>query len=367
MKIPVIYLIVLISLPLMVIGCSTTPMASPALPPRNLTQISINYPVMDGVFIWGMVGQVFERTNVLELNGLKGLLQQLKDSTETTATFLRNKSDVSLNSTGGICYAIAMSNAQRGTPEPRLIAILGAGGRNCLIVPYKSPIHDIKELKGKKILNPIIGALLDRFIEPGGLNRADIIMTEQYNYGASVIDEFNKGIFDAAMSWDPFAQEHVEKKEARILCHDPYHLEIMMRKEWIDKNPDAAVAFLIAFKEAIFFINTHQKMACQWYSNISGINAGLIERCLVYADIYNETKDIKSINEISLIPVKHKIIDMQNVADAMQWSGTFKSKGLPDEKISIQSVIDYNIILKAEEKLKQHGRYNPERVKVINE
>jgi ABC-type nitrate/sulfonate/bicarbonate transport system substrate-binding protein len=319
----------------------------------------------DGVFIWGIIGQIFERTNILEINGLKGDIQALKDSTATTAYFLKNKTDISLNSTGGISYLIAISNARPGIPQPKLIAILGAGGRNALIVPYDSPIRELQDLKGKRILNPIIGALLDRFIEPGGLTRNDIIMTEKYDYGMNVIDEFKSGTFDAAMSWDPFVQEHVEKKEARILAHDPYHLEIIVRKELIDENPEAAVNFLVAFKEAVFFMQTHLDTSCQWYSEVSGIDAELIKRCMAYADIYNETKDVKSPSDISLLPAENKITDMQDVADAMQWSGTFKSKGLPDDKISIKGAIDYEIIRKAEAKLKQRGKYHPARIKAI--
>ena len=363
------FILFLLLIPVFISRCNAPgekpePVKAPVTANKELVQISINYPLHDGVFMWGIIGQIFERTNILELNGIKGEIQPLKDSIETTVACLNHKSDISLNSTGGVSLMIAMAQAKQ-LPAVRLIAVLGAGGRNALIVPYDSPIQDVKDLKGKKILNPIMGALLDRFIEPGGLTRADIIMTEKYDYGLDTIKAFQTGGFDAAMSWDPFVQEHVEKQEARILAHDPYHLEIIVRQELIDKNTEAVINFLIALKEAIFFIQQNEGMVIKWYCDATGLDVGLIKRCMIYADIYNETKDIKSINEISLIPADNKIIDMQNVADAMVWSGTFKARGLPSDKINIKDSIDLNIIRKSEEKASKKENEFRQKVTVL--
>jgi len=275
-------------------------------------KLRIGYAVNDGVIVWGEVGQIFERTNILKKNGIDAEIKRYKTTKDILPAIFRNEIDVALTATGVVMCSIIANQ------PVRIVSLLGGGGRNALIVSSKSGIRTVAGLKGKKVYDPIVGALLFRFMKDGGLEPGDLKRTMGYRYGDNINQELLDGKWAAIMSWDPFFLELEKEKKVRVLAHDPYHLEALIRDEVIQNRRRAALNFQVSLKEAVFFMLTHQELANGWFAEVSGIPAGNIAGALRHCEIHNETKDIASIDGFSLIGDDRKIQDIQNVVDAMR-------------------------------------------------
>lgn len=290
-------------------GCSDAP------PPRGRGAsniLRIGYATDDGVIVWGEVGQIFERTNILKKNGINARIKRYPDTTDMLRAIRKNEIDAALTATGVVMCAIIADC------PVEIVALLGGGGRNALITASNSGIKTTADLKRKTVLDPIVGALLFRFLKNAGLKPEDVNIISEYSYGAEANDKLLRGEIDALMAWDPFFITLEKQKKIRVLTHDPYHLEALINAKFARNKKQTALNFEISLKEAVFFMLTHQDLANRWYSEISGIPVGQIESALAYSDIHNETKRIAAINGFSLMPTDAKIQDIQNVADAMR-------------------------------------------------
>ncbi|MBI4802563.1 MAG: ABC transporter substrate-binding protein [Elusimicrobia bacterium] len=331
-------------------------------------KLRIGYAVDDGVIVWGEVGQIFERTNILEKNGIEAEIKRYKTTRDILPAIFRNEIDVALTATGvALCSIIA--------DQPvKIAALLGGGGRNALIVSEKSGIRSVAALKGKTVFDPIVGALLFRFLKDAGLKPGEVTRLTGYRYGADINDELLSGGVDAVMSWDPFFLELEKRKKIRVLAHDPYHLQALIRSGVAGLRRKAALNFAVSLKEAVFFMLTHQELANRWYAEVSGIPAGRIAEALVHCELHNETKDIASIGGFSLLGNDSKLRDIQNVADAMrdykviaELKETFSSRfGAPirndyDTKgVNVRAFLDFELNEATDKKL---AGYDPATVK----
>lgn len=139
-----------------------------------------------------------------------------------------------------------------------------------LLVPKTSPIHSVKELKGKTIaVTKGAGShyLLIAALARDGLDFKDI--TPAYLSPSDGRAAFEKGAVDAWVTWDPFVAAAVTQSEARILAdgtglanYNRYYLatptfaaarpdvlrlifdELKKTGQWVKKNPDAAIKIL---------------------------------------------------------------------------------------------------------------------------
>lgn len=275
-------------------------------------KLRIGYATDDGVIVWGEVGQILERTDILKRNGIDAQIIRYKTTKDILPAIFRNDIDVALTATGVVMCSIVANQ------PVKMIALLGGGGRNALIASSKSGIKTVAALRGKKVYDPIVGALLFRFMQDGGLKPGDLKRTMGYSYGDDINQDLLDGKWDAIMSWDPFFIELEKEKKVRVLANDPYHLEALMRDDIINNRWKAALKFQISLKEAVYFMLTHQELANGWYAEVSGIPAARIAEALRHCQIHNETKGITHINDFSLIGDDTKIQDIQNVVNAMK-------------------------------------------------
>jgi sulfonate transport system substrate-binding protein len=139
-----------------------------------------------------------------------------------------------------------------------------------LLVSKSSPIHSVKELKGRKIaVTKGAGShyLLIAALAREGLNFKDI--TPAYLSPSDGRAAFEKGAVDAWVTWDPFVAAAVTQSGARILTdgkglanYNRYYLasstfaaarpdvlrvifdKLKTTGQWVKKNPDAAVKIL---------------------------------------------------------------------------------------------------------------------------
>ncbi|WP_338495664.1 ABC transporter substrate-binding protein [Pseudomonas sp. WP18] len=141
-------------------------------------------------------------------------------------------------------------------------------GQAAVIVDSKSPITDLQALKGKKLAGVKKGSGMDVLLrgyvlkEKAGLNPdkdLDIIDMPPGNMNAAL----ERGIVDAAFSWEPFVSQSVLRGSSRILLdvnqalpQYPWYVVIALPKT-LQERPDDVVKLLRAHRKAIAFLNEH--------------------------------------------------------------------------------------------------------------
>ena len=137
-----------------------------------------------------------------------------------------------------------------------------------VIVDAKSPITQLEALKGKKLAGVKKGSGMDVLLrgyvlkEKAGLDPdkdLDIIDMPPGNMNAAL----ERGIVDAAFSWEPFVSQSVLRGSSRILLdvnqalpQYPWYVVIALPKT-LQERPDDVVKLLRAHRKAIAFLNEH--------------------------------------------------------------------------------------------------------------
>ena len=141
-------------------------------------------------------------------------------------------------------------------------------GQAAVIVDAKSPITALEGLKGKKLAGVKKGSGMDVLLrgyvlkEKAGLDPdkdLDIIDMPPGNMNAAL----ERGIVDAAFSWEPFVSQSVLRGSSRILLdvnqalpQYPWYVVIALPKT-LQERPDDVVKLLRAHRKAIAFLNEH--------------------------------------------------------------------------------------------------------------
>lgn len=139
-------------------------------------------------------------------------------------------------------------------------------GQAAVIVDAKSPITQLEALKGKKLAGVKKGSGMDVLLrgyvlkEKAGLDPdkdLDIIDMPPGNMNAAL----ERGIVDAAFSWEPFVSQSVLRGSSRILLdvnqalpQYPWYVVIALPKT-LQERPDDVVKLLRAHRKAIAFLN----------------------------------------------------------------------------------------------------------------
>ncbi|CAD5201917.1 ABC transporter substrate-binding protein [Pseudomonas sp. FEN] len=141
-------------------------------------------------------------------------------------------------------------------------------GQAAVIVNSKSPINALADLKGKKLAGVKKGSGMDVLLrgyvlkEQAGLNPdhdLDIIDMPPGNMNAAL----ERGIVDAAFSWEPFVSQSLLRGSSRVLFdvnqalpQYPWYVVIALPKT-LQERPDDVVKLLRAHRKAIAFLNEH--------------------------------------------------------------------------------------------------------------
>jgi sulfonate transport system substrate-binding protein len=319
---------------------------------KSKALIRIAYPSV-GTLVNGQVGQVLEKTDILEQNGLQGAVTAFQYGPPMMEALLSGKIDVALTSEQNVVVLLA-----KGFPA-RVIASLGSAGRLGLLVPVNSPIKSILDLKGRKVgtvfgssaHRPILVWLKEENLIPG--KDVDVINMSGGELNAALV---NSSI-DAIMSWDPFVEDFIQKNIARLIKAQPFSLAVIMAEDFIQKNPEAAAEFLISLKEAALYMATHKEQVNNWYSQLCRLDIKSIDESSKFNTIY---KNAKTLSDIDITPTEDFIKTLKDIADFLF------TEGLTSKKADIATGVDLELIKKAEEMLSKI-QYDPSMLKVIAE
>jgi len=303
----------------------------------NLIPIRLAYPAV-GTLINGQIGQILERTNILAKNGLEGKVVPFQYGPPMMEALLSGKIDAAFTSEQNVVVLLG-----RGFPA-RVVASFGSAGRAGLLVPIDSDIRSLEDLKGKKVTTifgssihrPILAWLEEAKLIPG--KDVKLINMSGGDSRAALVD----GSVDAVMSWDPYIEDLIQKKKARVIKAQPLNLAVIISEDFIQKNPEGALNFLIALKESCLYMALNKDLVNNWYSQLSRLELKLIDKCSRFNQNYSKAK---TLSDIDINMDENFIKILENIADFL-----FKQK-LIDKKINIQDGIDTELVKEAEKKL----------------
>ncbi|BAY29924.1 aliphatic sulfonates ABC transporter substrate-binding protein [Nostoc carneum NIES-2107] len=211
-----------------------------------------------------------------------------------------------------------------GTPLVYLAANSSDGQAISLLVPSKSNIKSVKDLKGKKVgfQKASIGHyLLVRALEKEGLKLSDVQSVFLPPPDANVA--FNQGKIDAWFIWEPFVTRNVQNKVGRVLIdggnglRDTNNFYSTTRK-FYQENPEVIKAFLDELQKAQIWSKQNQKEIAELLAPVTQLDVPTLEA-------------MHSKYDFSLVPITDKIITkQQEVAD--KWY----SLGLIPKKVNVK-------------------------------
>lgn len=164
--------------------------------------------------------------------------------------------------------------------------------QTALMVPKDSPIHSVKDLKGKTVAFPGVGSqqypLLLKALSDAGLTVHDIHLFK--TKGSEIGPLLKDHSVDAGITWDPHVSYALANGWARVLVKAENILPIMQghyigngeyaRVDFINKHPHLVQALIDANVKAIDFILKHPNKAAKLWAKEVGIPKKVAEYSL---------------------------------------------------------------------------------------
>ena len=217
--------------------------------------------------------QVLKRTNVLESHGLEpslvpfsygGPQAEAAFRGELDAFFAGDQPAINLMARGGKWKIVAKLFEDRVD----------------ILVPPKSPIQSVEELKGKTVASPF-GSVAHRevFLEQQAAGLDTDLDVQNVNLDVLEISrrvlaggvETWDGI-DAAAVWDPSVSRFQIEGVSRSLASSRYIGVVAVSDDFITHHPQATVQFLVALARAWAYFAQHTDQVMQWYIEDAHLN-----------------------------------------------------------------------------------------------
>ena len=207
------------------------------------------------------IAQVLIRTDILERNGLNGAFTEFSYGGPLNAAMLANEVDV-----GFAGDMPATTQVARGADidiVARLVLFRGA-----IMVSPESPVKKVGDLKGKTLAGAV-GSSIHRqsvtwLTEAGLAPGRDM---QLINIAApELADAVKAKKIDALFTWDPWIALFEKRGVARVVAETPTLLGVVvMQRAYSKANPKAAVSFLKAYKQAVYFMARNHDLVNKWH------------------------------------------------------------------------------------------------------
>ncbi|HCE99037.1 MAG: hypothetical protein A2X34_04850 [Elusimicrobia bacterium GWC2_51_8] len=289
--------------------------------------IRIGYPSA-GALINGQVGTVLANTDILEKNGLDAEVTPFLYGSQMQEALLAGKIDIALTSEANFVNITAKFPC-------KLIATLGSAGRIAIMVRADSPVKKISDLKGKTVTTvfgtsahyPAVQWVLKAGLIPD--KDVKVVHMAAAEGRAALV----KGDVEAIVIWDPFVEDFVRKKAARVLDSNPSFLTTTVASsEFLKNNPEAAVNFLVALNQAALYMAKNHALVNGWISKTMGVPAEIIDKGSSYNAAYSKAKQLK---DIKLAPGPDLMTRLEQIADFNLKSGLLKEKSPVKENTDV--------------------------------
>ncbi|HXM56302.1 MAG TPA: NrtA/SsuA/CpmA family ABC transporter substrate-binding protein [Candidatus Dormibacteraeota bacterium] len=262
------------------VACGGSSAGSPGSGPDV---VRIGYPVT--TLINGQIGQVLARTNILDLNGLKGTLVPFTAGPATNDALAAGSIDVGLTSEGPAALGIS-----QGLPV-EVVATFGTT-RDALLVPRDSKVRGAADLRGKSIGVPF-GTTpflhLSSWLGSQGLDAARDV--QLVNIGADVLaSALATGQVQAVEYNEPLPTQLERTAGARTISSDELAYATLARRDFLQAHRDAARRLMIAFAEAGIYMERNQALVDGWFASVSRADPAVIHEASLRTAVYAETR-----------------------------------------------------------------------------
>lgn len=212
---------------------------------------------------------------------------------------------------------------------------------NGILVKKDSGIHNLKDLKGKKIAVAKGSSGFDflyKALDQEGLSAGDVnIIQLQPDEATSA---FENGAVDAWSIWEPYLSIETLKHEAKIIANgestDLYSPGFtLVRTKFADEYPDEVVRFLKVYDKAVAWQKKHREEAADLYADIKNLDKEVVKNVL------NNTEPLNEVINDDIIKAQQETADFQ-----------YRTKAI-NKKIDVKEVVDNSFIKKA---LKEGGK-----------
>ncbi|MDS9998332.1 aliphatic sulfonate ABC transporter substrate-binding protein [Bacillus atrophaeus] len=206
---------------------------------------------------------------------------------------------------------------------------------NGILVKKDSGIHNLKDLKGKKIAVAKGSSGFDflyKALDQAGLSADDVnIIQLQPDEATSA---FENGAVDAWSIWEPYLSIQTLKHEAKIIANgestDLYSPGFtLVRTKFADEYPDEVVRFLKVYDKAVAWQKKHIEEAADLYADIKNLDTEVVKNVL------NNTEPLNEVINDDIIKAQQETADFQ-----------YRTKAI-NKKIDVKEVVDNSFIKKA--------------------
>jgi len=220
----------------------------------------------------GQLAAVLQRTDVLARAGLRAQFTSFTYGAPMSEAALAGRLDVVF--LGDQPAVNLLSRSKDWCVVARLLNC-----RAALIVPPRSPIREVADLKGKTVGIPFgSGAhrVAVELIEQEGLNPqrdlklVNLDITEQSDVVKTAGGKTPWPGIDAFASWDHHVASYEHQGYARVLKSKNVLGVVLMSRRFVDRHPQEAAAMLAAFKLAYYYYALHADTAGRWVSEAAG-------------------------------------------------------------------------------------------------
>lgn len=263
----------------------------------ELTKINIAFPAL-GTTYNGQIGTILQnKPEILKNNNLDAKVTPYGTGREMKVAMVAGKEDVMISSESVFLIMVGQGFDAYG------ISSLGAEGKMALVVNSKSKVTDIKDLKGKKVATmfgtsphkPAVQWLTDAGFTIG----KDVELVNLPN-AESLRVALETNQIDAAVLWDPYVTDGVDKGIHKVIVDTDLDLVTVMSKTFADQHPEAIAKFNNALKEAALYLIQNKDEMATAYSGTTKLDIPLIKKVSLLNKNYNAT-DINGI-DISISP-----------------------------------------------------------------
>lgn len=306
----------------------------------------------------GQMAMVLKKTNILELNGLRGDFKGFTYGGPLNEGALAGELDVIFTADQPACMLLA--KGAKWKIVGRLIY-----NRVGTIVPPDSPVKKLADLKGKTVGIPFgaaaqretLKALKKAGLDPDkDLKILNIGIYEQL----AVIQKGDNSAWpgmDAFSTWDPPLAELALAGKARVLDQGLVTAVIVMSEDFMKKNPGAAETFLKSYIIAYHYYAGHQQQANEWFREEARMKAG--PEVLDLAASVEPNLKAKKLKDVNIGLSSRDISNIQSGADFIY------DQKLTKEHVSVKDHIDLGPLRRAEKAAANAGKDYAAGIKIL--
>lgn len=214
----------------------------------------------------GQLLQVIKRSNLLHIHGLDPSLVPFSYGGPQVEAAFAGELDVVFAGDQPVINLIARGG------KWKIVARLYED-RVSIMIPPNSPVANVQELRGKTVASPF-GSIAhrDAFLlqQAAGLDPAKDVSNQDFD----ILDISHRVLaggaeswngFDAAAVWEPLATRYEKEGVAQRLSTKHSMSVVAISEDFIARNPDASVEFLVALIRAWDFFVHHPDEVMHWY------------------------------------------------------------------------------------------------------